>query len=95
MPNLIRRVRPAMAAMALMHSRIGWRETSRSVCQSESTPPSSQRSTQRQKARASENGKSASPSPTPMPIARRSCYIRGRLYPRDTTAGSGAPWNSV
>ena len=37
-----------IAARAVMHSRIGWRLTRRSVCHSESTPPASQRSTQRQ-----------------------------------------------
>ena len=36
------------AAIAAMHSRIGWRLTRRSVCHSESTPPASHRSTQRQ-----------------------------------------------
>ena len=39
MPKLIRRVRPASAAIVVMHSRIGVRLTSRSVCQIESTPP--------------------------------------------------------
>ena len=48
MPKRRRRVRPASAAITAMHSRIGWRLTSRSVCHSESTPPASQRSTQRQ-----------------------------------------------
>ena len=48
MPKRSRRVRPASAAITAMHSRIGWRLTSRSVCHSESTPPASQRSTQRQ-----------------------------------------------
>jgi hypothetical protein len=48
MPKRRRRVRPASAAIAAMHSRIGWRLTKRSVCHSESTPPASQRSTQRQ-----------------------------------------------
>ena len=47
-PNLIRLVRPASAAIALMHSRNGCGLTSRSVCQIESTPPASHRSTQRQ-----------------------------------------------
>ena len=56
MPNLMRSVRPASAAITLITSRKGSSETRRSVCQSESTPPSSQRSTQRQKARAPENG---------------------------------------
>ena len=48
MPNLSRRVRPASAAIAVMHSSIGSRLSSRSVCHSESTPPASHRSTQRQ-----------------------------------------------
>ena len=48
MPNLRRRVRPASAAIAVMHSSIGSRLSSRSVCQIESTPPASHRSTQRQ-----------------------------------------------
>ena len=48
MPKRRRRVRPASAAMTAMHSRIGWRLTSRSVCHTESMPPDSQRSTQRQ-----------------------------------------------
>ena len=47
-PNLMRRVRPASAAITLMHSRNGVGLTSRSVCQIESTPPASHRSTQRQ-----------------------------------------------
>jgi len=37
MPNLIRSVHPASVAMTLMVSRYGSRETSRSVCQTEST----------------------------------------------------------
>ena len=48
MPNFIRFVAPASAASAVMHSRTGWRETRRSVCHSESTPPSSHCATQRQ-----------------------------------------------
>ena len=56
MPNLRRSVRPESAAITLITSRKGSCETRRSVCQSESTPPSSQRSTQRQKAPAPENG---------------------------------------
>ena len=48
MPKRRRRVRPASAAIAAMHSRIGWRLTRRSVCHSESMPPASHRSTQRQ-----------------------------------------------
>ena len=63
MPNLMRWVRPASAAITLITSRNGSSETRRSVCQRESTPPSSQRSTQRQKASAPENGNALSPSP--------------------------------
>jgi hypothetical protein len=48
MPNFSRRVRPASAAIAVMHSRIGALLISRSVCQTESIPPASHRSTQRQ-----------------------------------------------
>ena len=48
MPNFSRRVRPASAAITLMHSSCGSRLSSRSVCQMESTPPASHRSTQRQ-----------------------------------------------
>jgi hypothetical protein len=48
MPKRSRRVRPASAAITAMHSRIGCLLTSRSVCHSESIPPASQRSTQRQ-----------------------------------------------
>src|SRR3546814_19751219 len=65
MPNLMRRVRPASAAITLMHSRCVKVETSRSVCQSESTPPSSHRSTHCQNDASPEKGKSAKPSPTP------------------------------
>ena len=43
------------------------------------------------KAPASGNGNSSSLGPIPMPVARRSCYIRGRLQPRHETARSGAP----
>src|SRR5215467_242410 len=62
-PNLSRRVRPARAAIRLMHSRIGSRLIMRSVCHSESTPPASQRSTQRQNPDTPSNGNSISPSP--------------------------------
>src|SRR5260221_2284686 len=64
MPNLILRVRPASAAITLKLSRIGSLETSRSVCHSESTPPPSQASTQRQQPRAPSNGNSIKPNPT-------------------------------
>ena len=70
MPNLSRLVAPAIAAIALMHSRIGSLETSRSVCQSESTPPVSHISTQRQNPSAPANGKLASPIPMPMVMGR-------------------------
>src|SRR6266404_376733 len=62
-PNLSRRVRPASAAIALMHSRIGSRLTMRSVCHSESMPPASHRSTQRQNPATPANGNSIKPSP--------------------------------
>src|SRR5437588_3741295 len=62
-PNLSRRVRPASAAMTDMHSRIGSRLTTRSVCHSESTPPASHKSTQRQNPPTPENGNSIRPSP--------------------------------
>src|SRR5262249_39247858 len=62
-PNLIRRVRPASAAITLMHSRIGSRLIMRSVCHSESTPPASHRSTQRQNPATPEHGNSIRPSP--------------------------------
>ncbi len=66
MPNFTRRVRPAIAAIAAMASRIGSRLIRRSVCQRLSTPPCSQRSTQRQKPLMVAKGNSASPSPTAM-----------------------------
>ena len=69
-PNLMRRVAPASIAIALMHSRMGRRDTIRSVCQRESTPPSSQRSTHRRKAAPEENGSSMRPRPTPIVIVR-------------------------
>ena len=65
-PNLSRRVRPANAAITLMHSRIGSRLTMRSVCHSESTPPDSHKSTQRQNPAIPENGNSIRPSPMAM-----------------------------
>jgi hypothetical protein len=49
-----------------MHSRIGWLLMIRSVCHRLSTPPCSQRSTQRQKAAAPEKGNSISPRPMAM-----------------------------
>jgi len=49
--------------MTDMHSRIGSRLTTRSVCHSESTPPASHRSTQRQNPPTPENGNSIRPSP--------------------------------
>src|SRR5690242_9489504 len=68
MPNFMRRVRPANAAIVVMDSRNGWRLTIRSVCQIESTPPASHMSIQRQYAAAPENGNSAQPSPIPTPM---------------------------
>ncbi len=65
-PNLIRRVRPAIAASAVMLSRNGWRLTRRSVCQMESMPPCSHRSTQRQNPSTVWNGNSMMPTPTAM-----------------------------
>src|SRR5206468_10219701 len=62
-PNLSRRVRPARAAITLMHSRIGSRLIMRSVCHNESTPPASHRSTQRQNPATPANGNSIRPSP--------------------------------
>ena len=50
------RVRPASAAITLMHSRFASREISRSDCQIESIPPLSQMSTHFQKPRASSEG---------------------------------------
>ena len=52
MPNCMRRVRPAKAAIVVIDSRNGWRLTIRSVCQIESTPPASHMSIQRQYADA-------------------------------------------
>ncbi len=63
MPNFRRRLPPASAAMTLMHSSWGSRLIIRSLCQMESTPPASHRSTQRQKSGAAWNGKLAMPSP--------------------------------
>src|SRR5262245_856431 len=68
MPNFMRRVRPAKAAIVVIDSRNGWRLTIRSVCQIESTPPASHMSIQRQYAAAPENGNSAQPSPIPTPM---------------------------
>src|SRR3984893_13688504 len=68
-PNRMRRVRPAKAAIVVIDSRNGWRLTIRSVCQIESTPPASHMSIQRQYAAAPENGNSAQPSPIPIPMA--------------------------
>ena len=68
-PNLMRRVAPASIAIALMHSRMGRRDTIRSVCHRESTPPSSHRSTHRRNAAPEENGSSMRPRPTPIVIA--------------------------
>ena len=63
MPNLIRSVRPAMAAIAVIGSRAGWREASRSLSQIESTSLSSHRSTQRKNEAGVVSGSSAAPSP--------------------------------
>src|SRR5262245_11729265 len=70
MPNFMRRVRPAKAAIVVIDSRNGWRLTIRSVCQIESTPPASHMSIQRQYAVAPENGNSAQPNPIPTPMRR-------------------------
>ena len=86
-PNLIRRVAPASIAIALMHSRMGRRETSRSVCQSESTPPSSQRSTHLRNAAPDENGSSMRPRPTPIVIVHSSKSTSARAM--DTRRGRG------
>ncbi len=72
MPNFIRRVRPARAAIALIHSKCGIGETRRSVCQRLSTPPTSAKSTHSQYAFAEENGKSAKPKPTLTAILKNS-----------------------
>src|SRR5450755_2158604 len=77
MPNRMRRVRPAKAAIVVIDSRYGWRLTIRSVCQIESTPPASHMSIQRQYAAAPENGNSAQPSPIPTPMRRPSLGRRG------------------
>src|SRR3990172_2649540 len=63
-PNLRRLVRPATAASVVRGSSAGWGETRRSLSQTESTGPSSQASTQRQKASALEKGKAMKPRPT-------------------------------
>ena len=63
MPNLSRWVRPASAAMTDIDSSIGWLEMRRSVCQTESTRLSSQRSIQRQRSRDESKGRLARPRP--------------------------------
>src|SRR3954470_9337128 len=78
MPNFMRRVRPASAAIVVIDSRNGWRLTIRSVCQIESTPPASHMSIQRQYDAAPENGNSAQPSPIPTPMRALSLGRRGR-----------------
>ena len=80
-PNLMRRVRPASAAITLMHSRIGSRLTIRSVCHNELTPPASHRSTQRQNPATVSNGNSIRPRPTAtfLIIAISSLPCRPRL----------------
>src|SRR6516225_7424346 len=86
MPNFMRRVRPAKAAIVVIDSRNGWRLTIRSVCQIESTPPASHMSIQRQYAAAPENGNSAQPNPIPTPMRRLSARghrRRGFDAPRD------------
>ena len=70
MPNLMRRVAPARAAITLMHSRLPSREMSRSDCQMESMPPCSQTSTHFQKPRASSKLKLAMPIPALTVIGR-------------------------
>ena len=56
MPNFSRSVPPASAAISASGSSAGCGETRRSLCHSESMPPPSHSSTQRQKARGPENG---------------------------------------
>jgi hypothetical protein len=63
MPNLSRRVRPAIAASAVRLSRAGSVLTSRSLCQIESTPLVSTRSIQRQKPETVSNEKEPKPKP--------------------------------
>jgi hypothetical protein len=75
MPNRIRRVRPASAAIVVIDSRNGRGPTIRSVCQIESTPPASHMSIQRQYAAAPENGNSAQPSPIPTPMRGPSLFL--------------------
>src|SRR6185312_4003434 len=77
MPNRMRRVRPAKAAIVVIDSRKGWRPTIRSVCQIESTPPASHMSIQRQYAAAPENGNSAQPNPIATPMRCISLGSRG------------------
>src|SRR6056300_1061046 len=96
MPNLMRFVPPARAAMTDMTSRFGMGLTRRSDCQIESTPPLSQRSTQRQKARPLEKGKWARPRPALMVITELLRIVRGhgsmgrrarQLLPRAAVSG--------
>src|SRR5712691_6371489 len=75
----MRLVRPASAAITLMHSRNGVGLTRRSVCQIESTPPASHKSTQRQKAAAPENGNSISPTPTATLLGMVSPLVGARM----------------
>src|ERR1700759_3097713 len=75
MPNFMRRVRPAKAAIVFIDSRNGRGLTIRSVCQIESTPPASHMSIQRQYAAAPENGNSAQPSPIPTPMCAPSLFL--------------------
>src|SRR3972149_7826031 len=93
-PNFRRRVRPAIAAGALRGSRTGGGETRRSLSQRESTGPSSQASTQRQKASALEKGKAMKPRPTRTLTAlsladERCCHPerRAKGLPRSPSAG--------
>jgi hypothetical protein len=69
MPNFSRQVAPASAAITLMHSSMGSRDTRVSVCQRESMPPSSHICTQRQKPLAPSNGEVARPVPTATPMS--------------------------
>ena len=77
MPNLMRRVPPARAAMTLMHSSPPSAPMMRSDCQIESTPPASHRSTQRQKPRASSKLKLPMPTPALMVTVRSSWWCGG------------------
>src|SRR5205085_1670366 len=78
-PNLRRRVRPARAAITLTHSRIGSRLIMRSVCHSESMPPASHRSTQRQNPATPANGNSIRPSPIATFLGIRSSLRPGHI----------------